>query len=72
MRLDEVLGSEAGVGDKLYAPAPGEGWAALERRSRGVRLEVRFDPNVLPWLGAVALLRWLARRRGEARLLRGA
>ena len=49
--LDQVLGPDADVGDKLYAAAPPEGWAALERVRHGIRLEVHFDPSVLPWLG---------------------
>jgi galactose mutarotase-like enzyme len=39
------------TGDKLYAAAPREGWAAIERRQAGVRLQVEFDPDLLPWLG---------------------
>ena len=49
--LDEVPGPEANVGDKLYAAAPPEGWAALERVRAGIRLEVHFDPAILLWLG---------------------
>lgn len=39
------------IGDKLYAIAPPEGWAAIERLGRGVRIEVRFDPTQVPYLG---------------------
>ena len=49
--LDHVLAPDANVGDKLYAAAPAEGWAALERVRSGLRLEVHFDAAVLPWLG---------------------
>ncbi len=51
IELDHVLAPDADVGDKLYAAAPAEGWAALERVRSGLRLEVVFDPAVLPWLG---------------------
>jgi galactose mutarotase-like enzyme len=40
-----------GTGDKVFAAAPSEGWAAIIRRQRGVRIEVRFDPQRIPWLG---------------------
>ncbi len=40
-----------GVGDKIVARAPGEGWCALERRTLGARLTLRFDPIINPWLG---------------------
>ncbi len=40
-----------GVGDKVVARAPVEGWCALERRALGVRLTLRFDPKTNPWLG---------------------
>ncbi|MBT9331728.1 DUF4432 family protein [Paracidobacterium acidisoli] len=47
-----LAGSMAdGVGDKLFATAPAEGWAALERMRHGVRVEVRFDAAQLPVLG---------------------
>jgi galactose mutarotase-like enzyme len=44
-------GSDDGVGDKLFAKAPAEGWAAVERIRHGVRVEVQFDPKRSPWLG---------------------
>jgi galactose mutarotase-like enzyme len=44
-------GIEDGIGDKLFAPAPAEGWAAVERARHGVRVEVQFDPKRTPWLG---------------------
>lgn len=40
-----------GIGDKLFAAAPKEGWAALERSRHGVRIEMGFDPQRTPWLG---------------------
>lgn len=39
------------VGDKLFAIAPPEGWCALNRVSKGVRIEWRFDPVQAPYLG---------------------
>jgi galactose mutarotase-like enzyme len=39
------------TGDKLYTPAPVEGWVALERRQAGLRVQVEFDPALSPWLG---------------------
>lgn len=40
-----------GIGDKVFAQAPPEGWAAVLRRKPGVRIEVGFDPEKTPWLG---------------------
>jgi galactose mutarotase-like enzyme len=40
-----------GVGDKVFAEAPPEGWAAIERRRQGVRVEMSFDAHRTPWLG---------------------
>lgn len=42
---------DACTGDMLYAAAPAEGWAALERMCKGIRIEVRFDPQKTPYLG---------------------
>lgn len=39
------------IGDKLYAPAPAEGWCALERRGANLRIEMKFDPALSPYLG---------------------
>ncbi len=39
------------IGDKLYAAAPAEGWAAIERRGPGLRVKVGFDPALCPYLG---------------------
>lgn len=40
-----------GIGDKLSAPAPREGWAAIDRRQHGLRVRVEFDPQRTPYLG---------------------
>lgn len=40
-----------GIGDKLYANAPPEGWAAVERRKHGIRVTVKFDSALTPCLG---------------------
>lgn len=40
-----------GIGDKVFAQSPLEGWAAIVRPKRGVRIEVGFDPRQMPWLG---------------------
>jgi hypothetical protein len=40
-----------GIGDKLFAAAPREGWCALERKGLRRRIELRFDPQELPYLG---------------------
>lgn len=40
-----------GIGDKLFAPSPGEGWCAIERKRLKRRIELRFNPEVLPFLG---------------------
>lgn len=39
-----------GVGDKVYAVAPTDGWAEIERRRRGVRVRVEFDVERAPHL----------------------
>lgn len=47
-----VVGSPAdGVGDKIFASAPAEGWCALERKRPNLRIQLRFNPEVLPFLG---------------------
>jgi galactose mutarotase-like enzyme len=48
-------GPADGVGDKLFAVAPGEGWVALQRRRLGHRIEMHFDPAQAPYVGL-----WLA------------
>lgn len=39
------------IGDKVFAAAPPEGWAAIQRVRRGLRVEVGFDPRRNSWLG---------------------
>jgi hypothetical protein len=39
------------IGDKLFAPSPPEGWCAIERTRLNRRVELRFDPRELPYLG---------------------
>jgi galactose mutarotase-like enzyme len=39
------------VGDKIMMAAPKEGWCALDRLSLRLRVTLRFDPAVSPWLG---------------------
>ncbi len=39
------------TGDKLFAKSPPEGWCAIERRRLKRRIELRFDPQQLPYLG---------------------
>jgi galactose mutarotase-like enzyme len=41
----------SGIGDKLFSGPMQEGWCALERASIGLRLTVRFDPALTPYLG---------------------
>jgi galactose mutarotase-like enzyme len=52
-KVNLSIGGEMGeeTGDKLYTSAPAEGWTAIERRRVGLRVEVRFDAAVTPWLG---------------------
>jgi galactose mutarotase-like enzyme len=49
--LSAAGGIEDGIGDKLFAKAPPEGWAAVERVQHRLRVEVQFDPERSPWLG---------------------
>jgi len=49
--LSVAGGIEDGIGDKLFAASPAEGWAAVERRNPGLRVAVHFDPKESPWLG---------------------
>jgi galactose mutarotase-like enzyme len=44
---------ESEIGDKLFAGplSAKENWCALERPSAGVRIRVRFDPELTPYLG---------------------
>jgi len=48
-------GAADGVGDKLFATAPPEGWVAIERRRLRRRINVHFDPVQNPYVGL-----WLA------------
>jgi galactose mutarotase-like enzyme len=52
-RVDLSLagGLSDGVGDKLFAAAPPEGWAAVERKRHGLRIHVEFHAQELPFLG---------------------
>ena len=46
--------ADSGIGDKLFAGPldfPNAGWATLERPSAGLRLTVRFEPALTPYLG---------------------
>jgi galactose mutarotase-like enzyme len=40
-----------GIADKVYASAPREGWCALERTRLNLRIQIRFQPEVIPFLG---------------------
>jgi len=40
-----------GIGDKLFATAPSEGWCALVRTRLKQRIELHFDAAELPYLG---------------------
>ena len=53
--LSVAGGPEDGVGDKLFAPAPPEGWVAIYRHRLRRRIEVHFDPMQNPYVGL-----WLA------------
>ncbi len=49
--LSHVLPDSTGIGDKLAAGPMQDGWAVLERPSVGLRLTVRFNPRLTPYLG---------------------
>jgi len=52
--LSVAADPDSGFGDKLFAgPISGavDGWASLERPSIGLRLTVRFEPELTPYLG---------------------
>jgi galactose mutarotase-like enzyme len=49
--LSTVGDIDDNVADKLYAAAPGEGWAVIERSRHGLRIEILFDPVQAPFLG---------------------
>jgi galactose mutarotase-like enzyme len=44
---------DSGFGDKLFTGrlSPADNWAALERKRLGLRLTVKFDPSLTPYLG---------------------
>ncbi len=48
-------GPEDGVGDKLFASAPPEGWVAIHRYRLHRQIKVHFDPMQNPYVGL-----WLA------------
>jgi galactose mutarotase-like enzyme len=39
------------TGDKLFTVSPREGWCAIERQRLKERIELRFNPEKLPYLG---------------------
>ena len=43
--------ADSGIGDKLFAGPLHENWCALERKKLGLRLTVRFEPSLTPYLG---------------------
>ncbi len=49
--LRVALGSDARTGDKVFAGPLRDGWCALERRRLGLRLTMRFEASIVPWLG---------------------
>jgi galactose mutarotase-like enzyme len=49
--LSRCGGIEDEIGDKLYLPAPHEGWCAIDRKRLNARVEVRFNADVTPCLG---------------------
>jgi galactose mutarotase-like enzyme len=52
--LRNVEAADSGVGDKLFAGPledAQDGWAILERPTAGLRLTVRFEPALTPYLG---------------------
>jgi galactose mutarotase-like enzyme len=49
--LSRAHAEGSGIGDKLFAGPMQKGWAELVRPSIGLRLTVRFDPALTPYLG---------------------
>ncbi len=51
--LSTAQDPNSGIGDKIFFGPCGEdhGWAALDRLRLGLRLTVRFDPALTPYLG---------------------
>jgi galactose mutarotase-like enzyme len=53
--LSRIGGPKDGVGDKLFASAPPEGWVAICRQRLHRQIRVHFDPAQNPYIGL-----WLA------------
>lgn len=49
--LSVALDPEAKTGDKLFAGPLQHGWCSLERKRLGLRLTMRFETSIIPWLG---------------------
>jgi galactose mutarotase-like enzyme len=51
--LSLAAAADSGFADKLFAGpiASADGWASLERPGIGLRLSVRFEPSLTPYLG---------------------
>ncbi|HEY0760599.1 MAG TPA: hypothetical protein VGD59_15225 [Acidisarcina sp.] len=49
--LSLVEDADSRVADKIFAPAPQEGWCAIRRIRTGRRIEMRFDPAQAPYMG---------------------
>jgi galactose mutarotase-like enzyme len=52
--LSTAAAADSGFGDKLFAgpfQSKSDGWATLERPKIGLRLTVRFEPALTPYLG---------------------
>jgi len=52
--LSIAAGAASGIGDKLFAggfTSAQDGWCALERVRLAIRLTVRFEPTLTPYLG---------------------
>ena len=49
--LRQAGAADAGTGDKLFAGPMREGWCVLNRPSIGLRITIRFDISLTPYLG---------------------
>ena len=49
--LSLAKGAKTGIGDKLFTGIMEDDWCSLERPGVGLRLTVRFDPALTPYLG---------------------
>jgi len=49
--LRTVVVANSGIGDKLFSNALDQGWCSLERKRLGLRLTMRFEPSLTPYLG---------------------